>query len=607
MRKTLIYAFILATAMMLFEQCARIPGSIGGGPKDETPPVFLYSVPPNFTTGFTANRIHLHFDEFLQLKDVSSQFYSSPPMTKKPEVLNYGKRLRVDFKEPLLPNATYVLDFGTSITDNNEGNVAEGFTYVFSTGNYIDSMTFTGRVLNAFDLKPNPKDDRVATWVMLYDNLNDSVVYKEPPVYIARTDAHGFFTISNIRPDTFMIFVLRDMGGNLIFDVPNESIAFSDTLINIEPRIHHRIDSLFLFTSRNTPDSIKEMTPEILHTDIVLFQFEEEPTRQNRLSYTRNEANLMRLAYNLPVDLDSFKIEILEHEPLENWYELETSINRDTINFWLTDTVLISSRIVAARLYSPRTDSLNNLVYVNDTLRFNYDPPRQAAPTRRRDRGNEDEQRQPKPIEMMNITTNIRSGGTMELTDRMSLTSSQPIGNIDITKIILEEEVDTLKRPVPFRFARDSTNIRRTFIDWTLKEDTRYFLTIDSMAFTSVYGVNNDSTGFSFKTRDEAFYSSIEITFENIPCPLIVQILKGDKEELVRQMLLTDGNVAEIDMLSPDTYIIKVIYDSNGNGRWDTGNYSKKIQPERVEYFSEPEVTTHSSIKTELQWTLKGL
>ena len=96
----------------------------------------------------------------------------------------------------------------------------------------------------------------------------------------------------------------------------------------------------------------------------------------------------------------------------------------------------------------------------------------------------------------------------------------------------------------------------------------------------------------------------MEITFDSIPCPLVLQVLKGDKENFVKQVTLDKGNVALIDFLKPDKYKIKIIYDRNGNGKWDTGDYLKKIQPEKVEYFSEPEVETYSNVKVELQWTL---
>jgi len=604
LKKGFVYLFVLATLVMLSEHCARIPGSITGGPKDEDPPVFVGSVPSNYSTNFSAKRVEITFDEYLQLKDVNNQFFSSPPMMKKPEILLYLKTVRLNLKEPLLPDMTYTFDFGSSIADLNEGNVNTGFLYVFSTGEQIDSLTFTGRVLNAFNMKTKTKDDKQATWVMLYKDLSDSIVYQQPPTYIARTDQWGFFTFSHIRPDTFRIFALRDMNGNLKFDMPTEQIAFADSLIVIDQRHYYISDSL-LFTSRNTPDSIKEQNPELLNIDIMLYQFEEEPFRQYRMAYERKESNKLRFIYSLPVVLDSIDINILEYEPEEKWYKLETSAKNDTLDYWLIDTALVNQKTLMVHLYSPRTDSLNRIIYTNDTLKLNYEEPKQPAKSRRERKEEEDKPKPRTAVQTMTITTNIKNGGTMDLTDRLQLISSQPIARTDPSKIILQEEYDTLKRTIAYTFTSDTVNVRKAYLDWKLKEDTKYFLTVDSMSFASIYGVFNDSTGINFRSQKEDYYSILEITFENIPCPLVVQALKGgDKEEVAKQVSLTEGNVATIDFLKPDKYKIKVIFDSNGNGKWDTGNYLKKIQPEKVEYFSEPEVTTHSGVKTELQWTL---
>jgi hypothetical protein len=601
LKKVLIYTFVLAAMIMLFEHCAKIPGSISGGPKDEVPPRFVSSIPANHSTDFNAERIDITFDEYLQLEDAGNQFYSSPPIKKKPEILLYSKTVRMTLKEPLLPDITYSFDFGSSIGDLNEGNLATGFLYVFSTGDHVDSLTFTGKVVNAFDLKPNGKDDKVATWVMLYDDLSDSAVYKQTPTYIARTDQLGFFTFSHIRPDTFRIFALRDMGSNLVFDMPAERIAFSDTLIITDQRYYHSPE-MPLFTSRNTPDSIKEKNPALLHTDIELYQFEEKPAKQYRTVYERKESNMLRFAYSMPVD--SLGINIVDYEPAGKWYELETSANNDTLDYWLTDTALVNRSTLLVLLHSPRTDSLNHLIYTDDTLKLTFEAPKQPMKSRRE---RKEEEGKPKPrtaLQTMTITTNVK--GTMELTDRLQLVSSQPIEAADPSKIILQEQVDTLQKPVAFTFTRDSVNARKAYLDWKLKEDTRYFLTIDSMSFTSIYNVFNDSTGINFTSQKEDYYSIMTITFDSIPCPLVVQALNGDKEVVVKQTTLSQGNVATIDYLKPDKYRVKLIYDRNGNGKWDTGDYLKKIQPEKVEYFSEPEVETHSNVTTELQWSLKA-
>jgi len=480
--------------------------------------------------------------------------------------------------------------------------------YVFSTGDHIDSLTFTGRVLNAFNLRAGAKEDKTATWVMLYNDLSDSAVYKQTPLYVARADQFGFFTFSHTRPDTFRIFALRDMNNNLKFDMPAERIAFSDTLIVTDSRYYYAPDSLGvtpLVTSRNTPDSIKEKNPELLHVDIILYHFEETPTKQYRIAYERKEQNKLRFVYSLPVDLDSIGIDIVDYEPTGKWYERETSLNNDTIDFWLTDTSLVSRKTLMTHLYSPRTDSLNQLIYTHDTLKLTFEEPKQPVQSRREKKENENKPKPRSAVETMSITTNVKNNGTMELTDRLQIIASQPINNTDPAKIFLNEHVDTLKKPVVYTFTRDSINVRKAWIDWKLKENSKYSLIVDTMAFSSIYGVFNDSTVINFSTQKEEYYSIVEITFDTVPCPLIVQILKGDKEDLVKQVMLTEGNVATIDYLKPDKYNIKLIYDRNGNGKWDTGNYLEKIQPEKVEYFSEPEITTNSSFKIELQWSLK--
>ena len=601
LKKAFIHTFVLAALVLLLNHCAKIPGSISGGPKDEVPPRFVYSSPPNQSTEFKAKRIDIVFDEYLQLKDANNQFYSSPPINKKPEILLYSKTVRVTLKEPLLPDITYSFYFGESITDLNEGNISTGFEYVFSTGGHIDSLTFTGRVLNAFDLKPGGKDDKVTTWVLLYDDLSDSAVYKATPTYIARADQLGFFTFSHIRPDTFRIFALRDMGNNLIFDMPTERIAFSDTLIMMDQRYYYSSE-MPLFTSHNTPDSIKEKNPNLLNKDIILYQFEEKPVKQYRVAYERKESNMLRFVYSMPVD--SIGINIVEYEPYGKWYELETSINNDTLDYWLTDTSLVNRQTLMVHLHSPRTDSLNQLIYTDDTLRLAYEAPKQAMKSRREIRDEGDKPKSRTAVETMAITFNIKNGGTMELTDRLQLIASQPIADFDISKILFQEQVDTLKKKVAFKFTVDSLNVRKAYIDWELKEDTKYFMAIDTMSFTSIYGVFNDSTGIDFKTQKEDYYSTLEITFDSVSCPLVVQAIIGEKENIVKEVMLEKGNVATIDYLKPDKYRLKIIFDCNGNGKWDTGDYLKKIQPEKVAYFTEPEVETHSNVKTELQWVI---
>ena len=45
------------------------------------------------------------------------------------------------------------------------------------------------------------------------------------------------------------------------------------------------------------------------------------------------------------------------------------------------------------------------------------------------------------------------------------------------------------------------------------------------------------------------------------------------------------GNNYNFELLKSGKYIVRLIEDVNENREWDTGNYLKKIQPEKVIYF----------------------
>jgi len=144
------YSFLFLIAIALV-QCAR-RGRPTGGPKDVTPPVLLKAEPANMTINFEENKIRLYFDELVKLEDVQEQLIVSPPLKYLPDITPQGganKFVEIRIKDTLQENTTYTLNFGQSIVDNNEGNPSSFLTYVFSTGDYIDSLAVKGAIRDA--------------------------------------------------------------------------------------------------------------------------------------------------------------------------------------------------------------------------------------------------------------------------------------------------------------------------------------------------------------------------------------------------------------------------------------------------------------------------
>ena len=195
-----------------------------GGPKDKEPPqIIADKSSADMQTQYNGTPVILTFDEWIQLNNPSQNIVVSPPLEKKLDIQQKGKSItiRFDKEEILRSNATYTINFGDAIKDYTEGNVKKNFKYVFSTGNFIDSLSVQGKVVDAFS--GEPKEDVL---VLLYDNLADSVVRTQRPFYFAKTRSDGAFTIENVRADTFKVFALKDNNLNYMYDIAGEGIGF---------------------------------------------------------------------------------------------------------------------------------------------------------------------------------------------------------------------------------------------------------------------------------------------------------------------------------------------------------------------------------------------
>lgn len=233
----LLVIVIIYKIVVFTSGCAQIVPPTGG-PRDSLPPVMVKALPKDSTLDFKGNKIVLTFDEYVQLERPEEQLIISPLPKVSPLIEAKLKEVTVRIKDTLEENTTYSINFGRSLKDINEGNPAKQFTYLFSTGKYIDSASLSGRVTLAEAGKPDS-----TLIVMLYRNLDDSAVVKERPRYFTRLDSSGHFTFNNIAPGKYNIFALKDPGGQKMYMRNSDLFAFYDTAIligddNIRPILY---------------------------------------------------------------------------------------------------------------------------------------------------------------------------------------------------------------------------------------------------------------------------------------------------------------------------------------------------------------------------------
>lgn len=257
---TIIYSVFWAVCSMFLSMCASIQKP-NGGEKDTVPPKLLYSFPFERQTNVKPQKIELQFDEFLDLKNINSELLISPPLLVEPEISQKGTRILIELKSDLQDSTTYSFNFGNAITDFREGNVLKNFSFVFSTGPILDSLSVFGRV-HACPNNNLPE----GTVIGLYqqDSLtHDSTIYKNKPNYFSTTNKNGDFSIHHIRSGLYQMVAFEDINANYMYDGFSEKIGFTTQLVNPEDSIN-RILWLFKEEPPRKQVDVKRDVPMVI-------------------------------------------------------------------------------------------------------------------------------------------------------------------------------------------------------------------------------------------------------------------------------------------------------------------------------------------------------
>ncbi|MEY4868379.1 MAG: hypothetical protein RIT36_1278, partial [Bacteroidota bacterium] len=219
-----IYFILIAVAISSCGQ--QVPPT--GGARDSIPPKLVAALPEYGAKNFKGNKITLVFDEYITLENPYEKLTYSPIPKSNPNAEGKLKTITIKLKDTLEENTTYRIDFGEAIKDINENNILKDFSYSFSTGPYLDSAFFTGKVIIAATGKVD------STMIaVLHRNQDDSAVAKEKPRYYTRLKGDGSFIFSNLQPGRYNLFAIKDADGGKKYDQSSELIAFMNSPINI--------------------------------------------------------------------------------------------------------------------------------------------------------------------------------------------------------------------------------------------------------------------------------------------------------------------------------------------------------------------------------------
>ncbi|MFG4004322.1 Ig-like domain-containing protein [Flavobacterium aquidurense] len=508
-------AFLLVFLML---SCAK-RGSITGGLKDTLAPVLKYSSPKNMSTNFEGNEIILGFDEYVKLKNLNKQLIISPPMKHEPLILptTASKVITIKIKDTLQPNTTYSFNFGQSIADNNEGNAINQFKYIFSTGSYIDSLSISGQIKDAYEKNV---DNFVS--VMLYevnDTYKDSLIYKQSPRYITNTlDSLRTFKLENLKAGKYLLVALKDKGANNRYNPKDDKIGFLKHYITVPN------DTVFELELFKETLPLKAFKPIQASGNRVYLPYE------GKQNFKLSKPKIV-LKHNNDV-LETIVTAFPKKDSLQVWFKpikadsLAMEISKDNYNKKFT-----------FKIKDQKKDTLNITALQNGVLNFR---------------------------------------------DKFTLESATPLVKFDKSKIRL---VNKDSVAVDFTTEYDEFE-QKLYVDFKKEPVDKYNITFFPGALTDFYEKTNDTLAYKLTTKEYADYGNLVLNLRNVKrFPIIVEITNKKGDVVLASAYSEESTKISFDLLQPEAFTVRIIYDDNKNKMYDAGNFLNKTYSEEVFYY----------------------
>ena len=571
--------FYISILYALTTSCAQ-QQQLTGGPRDTFPPKLIKELStPNFQTNFEIQDIDLVFDEYIELRDVIKQVVVSPPLNYIPKVerIKGFKTARFQFneKEVLKEGVTYAINYGKSIKDLTESNEVENLQFLFSTGDYIDSLKMTGKVVDVLTGDAVPE-----VLFMLYENFADTVVRTEKPYYFGKTDSEGKFMINYMKAGAFKGFALEDQDLNYLFNIPKERIGFT-------------LDSIII--------------TDTTETEVLIQLFQEittlEKPKMDASTYGFIKMGFKRAPYDAVLNYDAIGQELYketEGDTIRYWYNLQDSIDW---NFYFQRDTLIDTLTVKALSRQLQPIALSRQRAADEEIPLNPFKPLPITfnhPLKNVDTA---------LVNFRGITLQATIADSTENIDVDTLAAQpndKPVKVIltDSTAIIKDENleqpaIDSLAETVDSTLTALATEgkrlvagyqidslIKRTLIlsyDW--EEGKTYQVAFLPGALIDWYDESNkDTILLTYEVKAKNEFGTINLTATEMDSTKSYWFELRLGANVVKEFLVQDTKIykASFPALLPGKYELKIIEDLNGNSRWDPGNYDKKLQSEKI-------------------------
>ncbi|GGE11702.1 Ig-like domain-containing domain [Sphingobacterium cellulitidis] len=491
-----------------------------GGPKDSIPPKLLGITPPNLSKNFKEKVIEMTFDEYIKTVNPGKEFSISPDLETQPIYKIKKKRFIIELPDSLEENTTYTINFGKGLVDYNEGNPFINYNYVFATGDQLDSLSISGQVKNGYSKDFDLEKDKEVIAILI-PTSRDTIFGKRKASYYTTVDSSGNFSFNNLREDTYRVYALKDMNNDKIYNGNDEWIGFLEDSIALT----QNVSGIALEYTKGTAPIFRNLEKKIENNGSLLLTFNRPLENPDLKIISPNNLDANKLVkYKPSLDTANIYFENLEFDSLKVAV-LENNVPIDTIS-----------------LRKARNLKVDNSI-------------------------------QPK----LNISNKV------DRIKHIELSSDYPIASVDKNKVLIMEDSVSRRN---FQLQQDSINREMYHIRFNWRPNRNYELVLQEGAVLGPFDEKNKEFKSQFTLNETENYGDINLTFTglNDGTNYIVELIDESKEKLFDRKTLPSNRILSYKQFPGDKYSIRLIEDSNNNGKWDSGDVYTKRQPERIWY-----------------------
>jgi uncharacterized protein (DUF2141 family) len=375
--------------------------------------------------------------------------------------------------------------------------------------------------------------------------------------------------ISPEQPTSLMLYELNELfKDSLVFSEKPTYITTSRDSINTFEFTNLKEGSYLLlalkeentnYTFQPTKDKIGFVNSNVTipsDSSYTLTLFKEDlPTKIGRPKHISKN----HIGFGFEGNAEGISIRLLSKVPKEYEARILKDTKTDSLHYWFKPETALDSMAFVATNFS-KEDTLNARIkkLYQDSLRFS-------------------------PI----------NSGTLTPKDTFKIKANTPIIAIAPEKIQI---IDKDSLAITSALSLDTIyNFAKVIFD--LSEEQSYKIEILPGAFTDFYGASNDTLRYAVSTKSVSDYGTLNMSLVNAPLfPVIVQFLDESYKVLQEKSPLQNESVL-FDYITPGNYYVRIVYDENGNGKWDSGSFLERRAPEKITYYP-------SKIEVNSNWSL---